>query len=158
LIGQPGDLREQFADADAGGLGGDGRERPAELKRGVGLGVPGVEVGGATPEPEEEHRLGGAAGRRVSLGPEAQQGGQREAEDTAGADLQKGPARQTLAGALPLPADEQHGRYPPDPRWQRQTQLCPKRQRRASNGLVTSDCRPLLWRTGKGEKMRKSLS
>ena len=43
-IAEFGDLRKQFADAQAGRFGGNRAERAANVERGVGLGVPGVEV------------------------------------------------------------------------------------------------------------------
>src|SRR5262249_48380553 len=105
-------LWEQFADAESGRARGDGGERPAEFERGAGLGVPGVEVRRAAPQPQEHDRLRRAVGR-AALGAEPEQVGQRQAEDAAGTAHAESAARPRLAGTLPLPADEQHRTNPP---------------------------------------------
>ena len=102
LVGEVGDLREQLADADAGDLRGDGRERAAELERRGRLGVPGVELRRPAPQPEQDDRLALGQSNRRPAWPAAEQVGQRQAQDAAGADLQEGPAGQPLAGALPV--------------------------------------------------------
>src|SRR5205807_571757 len=43
-VGQAGEARQVFADLEAGDRRGDGSEGAADLFRGVGLGVPGVEL------------------------------------------------------------------------------------------------------------------
>src|SRR5262249_38185292 len=111
-IGDGGDLREQLAEAHAGDAGGDGGEGAAEFARGVRLGVPGVELRRAAPEPKQHHRLRTAAAARAALLPRAQQVGERQSEGRTGADLQHLPPGETRTGALALLADGEHDRLP----------------------------------------------
>src|SRR5207248_2034214 len=58
-----GEARQVLAQADAGGGRGDGPELPAELDRGVGLHVPGVDVRGPAREPDQNGGAGDAPAR-----------------------------------------------------------------------------------------------
>ena len=115
LVHRPGHLRQQFADLQAGDVGGDGAVLAADLLRGVGLGVERVVVGKAAAEEDEDDRLGagarGGAGRGV-LEPGRdglltfQQAGQREAqrpepahaEEVAAGDAVAKPAARASQG------------------------------------------------------------
>ncbi len=61
--GQPvaslGQFREQFAEDQAGRSGGDASKRAPILGRGLRLGVAQIEMTGAAPQPEHQHRLRG---------------------------------------------------------------------------------------------------
>ena len=71
--------RQQLADADALGLRGDRPERAADLGRGVGLGVVGLQVARPALEPDDEQR-GPLAGRgRARPRPQREQVRQGEA-------------------------------------------------------------------------------
>ncbi len=107
-VGQAGGLREQLAEADAGDAGRDGGEGAAVLRRGVGLGVPGVELGGAAPQPQQQDRPG-RPGHAGGGGAQPSQVAERQAQDRAGADLEQGAARDALAGAGAVVAEQQHG-------------------------------------------------
>src|SRR5262249_32711038 len=68
----PGEEREVFAEADAWGGGGDGLEWATIFGGGVGLHVPGVDVGRAAAEEEEDGglRLAALRGGGGELAPE----------------------------------------------------------------------------------------
>src|SRR5262249_38069171 len=57
----------QLAELEAGDGGGDGPVGPADLLRGIGLEVPGVEVTGPAAEPEEDTGLPGRASAHRSI-------------------------------------------------------------------------------------------
>src|SRR5436305_7805857 len=56
-IGPPGQLRQQLADLEPGRGSRDRPKRAADLGGSVGLGVPGLVVTRAAPQPEQQHRL-----------------------------------------------------------------------------------------------------
>ena len=79
LVGHPGMHRQELADPDALGLRGDRAERAADLGRGVGLGVVGLQVARPALEPDDEQG-GPVAGRgRPRPRPSARAGPTREA-------------------------------------------------------------------------------
>ena len=49
-----GKMLKVFADVDAGDIGGDGMELTPKLVRGIGLKIPGILLGGATPHEQED--------------------------------------------------------------------------------------------------------
>lgn len=59
LVSPVGEAGEMFADLDAGDVGGDRSELASIFGGGLGLEVEGLHVAGSTPEPEDDHGLGG---------------------------------------------------------------------------------------------------
>src|SRR5262249_41900748 len=122
LVGDLGELGQDLGDVDARGLGWDGLENAADLVGHVVLGVPEVEMAGASLEIDHDDalglapagtadRLGGAPGSfgRVSLA-ETEQVGERQADHGRAADAEQIATCQTIAGVFagPLGKNEHH--------------------------------------------------
>lgn len=61
-VGALGEFGEVFTDLDAGDIAGDGFEFATDVIGGVGFGIEGIEVGGATVEFDEDGGLSAAEG------------------------------------------------------------------------------------------------
>ena len=88
LVGDPRLPGEELRELHPGDLRLDRLEGPTVLARDIGLGVVGVDVGGATGEPNHDH--GGrllAGGRR--LGPRPENTGEREPPEAGHADAEE---------------------------------------------------------------------
>src|SRR5262249_55380746 len=101
--------RHQLTDARAGQPGGDGPEWAAELIRGVGLEVVGVDMTrpAAQHDVDQGLRPGGAAG----VGPVPQQVGQGEPAEPQGADPEEFAVTDAVAVARTAAPDADHRRY-----------------------------------------------
>ena len=103
LVGDPRGARQQLAELDAGHVGLDRLERPADLGRGAGLGVEGLVLRRPALQPEEDHVLRPAERRRAR----SDGLGRREIARGALAPQQVGerqPQRAESAHAQPLAA------------------------------------------------------
>ncbi len=111
LVEQAGVLGQELADLDAGDGGVDGLELAPDLLGGVGLGVVGVDVGGAAEQEDLDH---GGVSRRPALSRAGLEHiGHREPGHSQGAHPEESPAGHAVAEP-PLfgTEDVEHGRDP----------------------------------------------
>ena len=100
--------REQFANIEAGDVGGDRSKRPPVFGRGVWLHVPCFKLAGTAPHPKENDRRMGACVAGSGLGGE--QVGQAETAHPQRADPQEFAAADNSTADLSRTIRLHHGR------------------------------------------------
>ena len=88
-VGHFGLQRQVLAEANARHAGRDRRVRPADLCRGVGLGIPGVDLARAAREPEQDDSL--LTGRSRLESPRTECVSKSQSRDTGEARLKEPP-------------------------------------------------------------------
>ena len=116
LVGDLGQAGEMLADLNAGNVGGDGLELPANLRGGVHFELEHVLVRGAAREIDHDDGLAGLAQTGLALGPQQLRHGQ--STHAQGPDLDEVAPVNPVAKPLLLSMDGEHNPLPPFPELQ----------------------------------------